>query len=94
MSKLVTQQTIISRASRACLATAVSRVSEKTWQTALKLLALQPESVLFVLHVTQASKSYLPQHLTATHIQHEYTTAFIKHKLSKAGALSHASCTL
>lgn len=52
---------------------------------------MQEGSEVFVLHVTHASKTYLPQHLSATHIKHEYTTAFIKHKLPQAGAGSHTS---
>eukprot|EP00892_Ulva_mutabilis_P007112 jgi/Ulvmu1/4773/UM020_0058.1 len=61
-----------------------SRVSEKAWHSALHFQSLHSDSQVFVLHVTHAGKTYLPHHLTAIHIKHEYTTAFIKQKLSKA----------
>lgn len=63
-----------------------SRVSKKAFESALHLKRLHgDDAALYVLHISSAKKTYLPQHLTPTHLQHEYQTAFIAHRVPDAG---------
>jgi regulator of PEP synthase PpsR (kinase-PPPase family) len=63
-----------------------SVVSKKAFEVGLHLKRMhQDDARLIVLHVSKASKTYLPQHLTATHLQHEYNTAFIAERVPDAG---------
>ena len=60
-------------------------MSHKAFEVALQFYQRLPGSLLYVIHVFDPRKTYLPQHLTPTHIEHEVANVLLKLRLEGAG---------
>ena len=61
-----------------------SSVSRKAFQLVLSFAAQLPKAKVYCIHVFCPTKEYLPPHLMAKHIEHEYSNACVSAHLENA----------